>query len=129
MPCHVRPPSRVRTTDVHGGVEQGAVPSTKPSAAESKVTDAGTKPLGTGPSGGPETGGGAGAAVTEDPVVAPVVDDPPAVVGVAWRPLGCPHAARPSETRTTMTGSDRFTAPGCPPRRARTPAGRGRMKR
>ncbi|HET9733167.1 MAG TPA: hypothetical protein VFP54_10875 [Acidimicrobiales bacterium] len=45
----------MRTTEVHGAVAHGAVPSTQPRVAETKVTDCGRKPAGTGPPGGPVT--------------------------------------------------------------------------
>src|ERR1700722_15745493 len=53
MPTQLRPASRVRRTDVHGGTEQGASASTNPSVGESKVTDRGVAPGGTGPPTGP----------------------------------------------------------------------------
>ncbi|MDP9072631.1 MAG: hypothetical protein M3N98_00405 [Actinomycetota bacterium] len=53
MPTQLRPASRVRNTDVHGGLPQAASASTKPSVAESKVTDTGITPDGTGPPAGP----------------------------------------------------------------------------
>jgi hypothetical protein len=39
MPLHVRPPSRVRSTEVHGAAAQGAVPRTQPMVGETNVTD------------------------------------------------------------------------------------------
>lgn len=53
MPAHVRPPSVVRSTDVHTGRGHGAVPSTQPRCADTNVTDSGWNPAGTGPPGGP----------------------------------------------------------------------------
>jgi len=42
----------VRTIDVHGACEHGAVPSTKASRADTNVTDVAVNPPGTGPPGG-----------------------------------------------------------------------------
>ena len=56
-PDHVRPPSVVRTIDVHTGLAHGALPRTQPSAAEMKLTDAGWKPDGTGPPAGAAAAG------------------------------------------------------------------------
>lgn len=53
IPAHVRPPSVVRSTEVHTGRGHGAVPSTQPRCDEMKVTDCGWNPAGTGPPGGP----------------------------------------------------------------------------
>ncbi|MGN6607591.1 MAG: hypothetical protein ACTHMS_11365 [Jatrophihabitans sp.] len=53
MPTQLAPPSRVRTIEVQGPCEHGAVPSTHPSLGETKVTEVGVKPVGTGPPAGP----------------------------------------------------------------------------
>jgi hypothetical protein len=63
----------VRTTEVHGGEAQGAVPSTHPRAADTKVTDAGVNPRGTGPPAGPATATDVGAPVEAEGEV--VVDE------------------------------------------------------
>jgi hypothetical protein len=60
----VRPPSVVRTIDVHTGLEHVALPSTQPSAAEMKLTDAGWKPDGTGPPAGAAKAGTAAKTAT-----------------------------------------------------------------
>ena len=52
MPFQVLPPSVVRSTDVHGLCEHGAVPRTQPSLADTNVIEMGRKPGGTGPPGG-----------------------------------------------------------------------------
>src|SRR5579864_5800844 len=56
MPTQVCPPLMVRRTDVHGALVHGAVPSTKPSLAETKVTESAWNPAGTGPPSGRATG-------------------------------------------------------------------------
>src|SRR5580658_230000 len=50
-PAKLTPPSVVRTIDVHGGVEQGAVPSSHQVSSLIAVNDAGANPAGTGPDG------------------------------------------------------------------------------
>jgi hypothetical protein len=57
----------VRTIDVHGACEQGAVPRTKASCVDTNVTDVAVKPLGTGPPGGAGIMGAPG--VTDGPTV------------------------------------------------------------
>src|SRR2546429_558324 len=47
--CHVLAASAVRRMTVHGGVAHGAEPRTKPSLAETNVTDTAEKPAGTVP--------------------------------------------------------------------------------
>src|SRR5438094_7297095 len=76
IPLHVRPPSVVRTIDVHGGDGQRALPSTHPFDGDTNVTLAARNPGGTGPPGGPwkavdrgaatGLGDGAGAVVGSD---------------------------------------------------------------
>ena len=57
MPCQVLPPSLVRTMDVQGALEQGAVPSAQPCEASMKVADTGVNRAGTGPPAGPTADG------------------------------------------------------------------------
>jgi hypothetical protein len=62
----------VRSNEVHGGEAHGAVPSTQPVLSDTKVTETGVKPLGTGPPGGPAWGTvvtAAGGATVEGTVV------------------------------------------------------------
>ena len=53
MPFQVLPPSVVRATDPQCAFEHGALPSTQPSSALTKVDEYGVKPVGTGPLDGP----------------------------------------------------------------------------
>ena len=55
MPAQLAPPSVVLSTDVHGALAHGAVPSTHPSSGLTKDTLDATNPAGTGPPGGPGT--------------------------------------------------------------------------
>ena len=51
IPTKLCTPSSVRTIDVHGGLEQGAVPSSHQVSVPIAVNDSGAKPGGTGPDG------------------------------------------------------------------------------
>jgi hypothetical protein len=51
-PAKLTPPSVVRTIDVHGGFEHGAVPSSHHVSSLIAVNDPGSNPGGTGPEGG-----------------------------------------------------------------------------
>src|SRR5690349_11386870 len=62
MPTQLRPPSVVRTIDVHGCWSQGAEPSAQPSSVLTQVRSIARKPAGTGPPTGP-TGADVGAAL------------------------------------------------------------------
>jgi len=96
----------VRTREVHGGDEQGALPSTQPVWSETKVTEAAAKSTGTGPPAGP-----GGAAVVEALVA--VVVETPVVTGPDLVDAGLfallPHAARltaRSITQAVALGTD-----------------------
>jgi hypothetical protein len=59
MLTQVFPPSLVRSKEeLHGGAEQGAVPSTQPLCGDTKLTEAGTKPAGIGPPRWPDAAAG-----------------------------------------------------------------------
>src|SRR5436190_6765337 len=73
MLSQLRPPSVVRTSEVHGAREHGALPSPQPSSALTKVRSLIFMPLGTGPPAGPIAG----------PLGWGVVD-----VGFPWEELG-----------------------------------------
>jgi hypothetical protein len=49
MPTKCRPPSVVRTIEVHTGFEHGALPRSQNSWSEMAVNEIGSKPEGTGP--------------------------------------------------------------------------------
>src|SRR5215469_15527454 len=77
-PRQLAPRSRVRTIDVHGACEHGAVPSTYASCGETNVTEVAANPPGTGPPAGsgtnePWMGWVAGYTIAECPVAAGVV--------------------------------------------------------
>jgi hypothetical protein len=85
-PTHVAPWFSVRTIDVHGLLEHGAVPRTNASSVETNVTEVAANLLGTGPP----------AEVVTGPVAA-AVDEGAADVGVVvadvvGEPLGAPDA-------------------------------------
>src|SRR6516162_7996639 len=52
-PTQWRPPSVVRTNDVHGRFGHGAVPSAQPASSLTKVKSCTVNPAGTGPPAGP----------------------------------------------------------------------------
>jgi hypothetical protein len=107
----LRPPSVVRTSEVHGCCAQGASPSNQNVVALMALNDRGEKPAGTGPPEGIEDVGGADATVVDE-AVAP--DDPvelvtPASVDPAgdWACLG-EQAVTKSHTVTIQIGSQRL---------------------
>jgi len=60
MPTKLWPPSVVRTIEVQGGSEHGAVPSSHQVRSLIAVNDVGSKPGGTGPEDGPRSEAAAG---------------------------------------------------------------------
>jgi hypothetical protein len=100
IPRQDAPPSVVRTTEVHGGSLQGAVPSTQPSRSLTKVTLTAANPAGTGPPAGPDRAAGDGAE-EELPAVVEEGDDGVDVVDAVLRgderTCGADGAVRPPE--------------------------------
>src|SRR6266568_7836924 len=87
-PRQLRPPSSVRTTDVHGARRHGASPSTYAVWLDANVTDQATNPRGTAPPGASPDDALTGA-VDSPPAEPPPVDVPPLDVPAA---PGCPPA-------------------------------------
>src|SRR6266581_2795155 len=108
MLAQVRPPSRVRRRTT-GHVEHVA-PRTQPVWSETKVTDAGVKPLGTGPPAGPAAEGvvvGVGTVAVGDAVTVAVGEAVPAVgVGVGLRCVPVAVFELHPAPSTTMDGED-----------------------
>src|SRR6266516_423887 len=109
-PFQLRPPSTVRTTDVHGAVRHGAEPSTQPVCAETNVTDSGRNPARTGPPGGPSIP----CCAPESPGWLPAADGTagplpavPAAAPVDCRalagPAGCAGTAWPEQAAASTT--------------------------
>jgi hypothetical protein len=99
------PPSRVRSTEtVHVG---HVAPRVQPVWSETKVTDAGLKPLGTGPPGGPAVEVGVGTVAVGDTVTVAVGEAVPTVddaVGLRCGPAaGLEVHPVPSATAAAMT--------------------------
>src|SRR5881394_2377105 len=76
-PRQFRPPSSVRTTDVHGARWHGASPSTYAVRLDVNVTDHATKPRGTGPPTASPADAALTGAVDSAPAELPLVDVPP----------------------------------------------------
>jgi hypothetical protein len=112
----------VRTIDVHGAWEHGAVPRTNASCVETNVTEAAANPLGTGPPAGTVTGwcvfAGAGVAVAGCEAVAGALLAGAALAEVAAgvvAPLPPPEPelseAQPDSAKVVKTALDRRAAP------------------
>jgi hypothetical protein len=104
-PTQVAPRFSVRTIDVHGLAEHGAVPRTNASSAETNVTEVAANPLGTGPPAGVLAG-----LVAAGLLAAGVVDAalwPPVAVDVAVEvaPGPEPELAVPHPARNTTVNS------------------------
>jgi hypothetical protein len=94
-PTQVAPRFSVRTIDVHGLLEHGAVPRTNASSAETNVTEVAANPPGTGPPAGVAAGLVAGAAD-----VGVVAED------AAGEPLGVPGAADVTDEPAPAAGPE-----------------------
>jgi hypothetical protein len=114
MPAQVRPPSRVRSREtVHVG---HVAPMTQPVWSDTKVTDRGEKPLGTGPPGGPAVEVGMGAVAVGDAVTVAVGEAVPAVgvaVGLRCGPAAGldAHPAASARATTITTKPTDFMTP------------------
>jgi hypothetical protein len=104
MPTQWAPLSVVRTIEVQGADEQGAVPRTQPAVTDTKVADCASNPAGTGPPAGPGvTSPGVeadGDEVAGAVVGAAVVDD--WLLAARWWPPPQP-AAEPTNSDTAVS--------------------------
>jgi hypothetical protein len=109
-PRQLPPRSSVRTIEVHGACEQGAVPSTNASCVETNVTDVAANPLGTGPPAG--VGGVlAAAGVAVFPVAGEEADGVvAAVVPVPAAPLEC-AVPQPASASAVTSAPNRTAVP------------------
>lgn len=102
MPAQVAPPSAVLASDVHGAELHGAVPSTHPRWAETKVADWASNPAGTRPpTGTPGTPGDVVDGTFDGEIV---VDVSVVVVGAPTGFLApAPHPTIPKATKLPAT--------------------------
>src|SRR4249919_542043 len=129
MPTQLRPPSVVRTREVHGACAHGAVPRPQPSSALTNVRSLIFRPLGTGPPTAPTVGAvgvalpwdgpGDGESDGDGDGAGAVVECVGAAGGVGeetWRTMATAANAAPT---TSTTAHAAITGSSQPGRRAR----------
>jgi hypothetical protein len=107
-PTQVAPRFSVRTIEVHGLAEHGAVPRTNASSAETNVTEVAANPLGTGPPAGMLAGLVVAVPVAAGVLAAGVVDAalcPPVAVDAAVEVAPAPELAVPQPASDTTVSN------------------------
>ncbi|WP_300609208.1 hypothetical protein [Trebonia sp.] len=104
----------MRTIDVHGAFEHGAVPRTNASCVETNVTDVAVNPVGTGPPAGTDVAGAVDGAVAVGVALAVLVVGVGAAAGVVLVPLLAPECAEPQPDTAKIANRtpDRSASPG-----------------